>query len=334
MAYIHRKTIGNVNYYTLRVSVRKGDKVITRDLCSLGSDLSKVNIDELSKNYNKEIRKSYKTIKRFLDTESYLEQAKKIKHKQFDGLNSEQLLEIEATRIHHHKFLKLDVATQRDIYENFLIRFAVNSTSIEGNTITLKEAIRLFKEEIVPKDRTTREVFDLTNTKKVFFNLLEKKPEITTDLIIKVHDSLLENIDIRRGFRNHDIHILGQPFKPSPARYVKDDMSLLLDWYNSMKNKLHPFVLAVAFHHKMENIHPFSDGNGRTGRMIMNLILLKHDYPIFVIERKDRKKYLEAMNKADKSTSKSLKNFDSNYDTLIDFMTRQYAESYWDIFLF
>jgi Fic family protein len=334
MVYIHKKKIGDVTYYTLRISVRKGDKVIARDLCTLGTDLSKIDIDELSKKYAKEIRKSYKTINLFLSSEKYLEEARKIKHKKFDVISKEQLIEVEATKLHFDKFLKLEKQTQLDIYENFLIRFAVNSTSIEGNTITMSEAIRLFKEEIVPKDRTTREVFDLTNTKKVFFDLLEKKPEITMDLIIDVHDSLLENIDVRKGIRNHDIHILGQPFKPSPARYVADDLKILLQWYDSVKSKLHPFVLAVLFHHKLETIHPFSDGNGRTGRMIMNLILLKHKYPVFVIERKDRKNYLDAMNKADKATNKSIKNIDSNYDTLVGFMSKQYAESYWDVFLF
>lgn len=334
MAYIHKKKIGDTTYYTLRISVREKNKVIAKDLCSLGNDISKINIKQLEKNYKKEIRQSYRTIKRFLDSEFYLNKARQLKPKNIDFLEKEEVLELEATKLHYNKFLSLNKQSQLDFYKDFLIRFAVNSTSIEGNTITLKEAIKLFKEDIVPKDRTAREVFDLINTEKVFFKLIEEKPDLTLDIIIDIHDSLLENIDSRKGFRTHDISILGQPFKPSPAIYVKEDMVILLNWYNSMKNKLHPFLLACIFHHKLENIHPFSDGNGRTGRMIMNLILLKHDYPVFVIDRKDRKKYLDSLNKADKALKKKLVGVDSNYKDLMKFMFDQHKKSYWDIFLF
>ncbi len=63
MAYIHTKKIGDKKYYTLRISVRKDNKVVTRDLCNLGSDLSKIKLDSLEKKYKKEIRNSHKTIK-------------------------------------------------------------------------------------------------------------------------------------------------------------------------------------------------------------------------------------------------------------------------------
>ncbi len=335
MAYIHTKRIGDKNYYTLRISVREKGNVITRDLCNLGTDLSKIKIDQLEKKYKREIRKSYRTIKKFLETDYYLKKAKKVKLKKTEYFTKEQLENIEAIKLHFNsKFLKLDLLTQKEMYNGFLIQFAVNSTAIEGNTITLKEAQKLFKEEITPKNRTLKEVYDLTNTKKVVNYLMNEKPKLTLKLIVMVHDKLLENIDERIGFRTHDIHILGQPFKPSPARYVKADLELMLKWYNSNKKRIHPLALVTFFHHKFESIHPFSDGNGRTGRVIMNYILSSFNHPPMVISNRFRNRYLEAMNIADKAfkTRLTVTNL-KDYRDLLNFIYTQFKFSYWDNFL-
>ncbi|MBU0471909.1 MAG: Fic family protein [Nanoarchaeota archaeon] len=335
MAYIHKKKIGEKTYYTLRISVRIGEKVIAKDIEVLGTDISNIKIDDLEKKHSKEIRKSYYTIKKFLEKNRYEEELKNQKLKKQELLTTNQLIKIESTKKHYqNKFLKLHELTQKDILEIFLIRFAVNTTAIEGNTITLKEAIKLFKEDQIPKNHTTREVYDLTNTKKVFYELLETKQEINKQLMINIHDKLLDNIDERKGFRNHDIHIFGQPFKPTPTQFVRRDLDLLLEWYKKNKKQLHPLVLATLFHHKFESIHPFSDGNGRTGRMMMNLIMMQNDYPPIVIERRNRKEYLDAMSEADKATKKDLKSNKQEYLKLIEFTTEQLVKSYWDIFLF
>jgi len=335
MAYIHVKRIGDKKYYTLRVSIRQGDQVITKDIANLGSDPTKIKIEKLEKQYGQEIRKSYTTIKKFLDSNKYLEKVKKLKLKQDDYLTKTQLLEIEAIQSHHKsRFLKLDKLTQEEALENFSINFAVNSTAIEGNTITMKEAYLLLKEDIMPKNKKLREVHDLTNTKKVIEFLRRENPEIDQDLIIKIHDMLLENIDKREGLRNHDIRIFGQSFKPSPARYVKADLSILIKWYNENNDKLHPLVLATLSHHKFEKIHPFSDGNGRTGRMIMNHMISLAGYPPLVISRRFRKEYLKVMSDADKILEKGLTKVDlESYKSLIEFIVNQYRFSYWDIFL-
>ena len=116
-----------------------------------------------------------------------------------------------------------------------------------------------------------------------------------------VHDKLLENIDERKGYRTTDIRVIRSNFDASPSKYVKTDMDLLLKWYHNNKDKLCPLVLALVFHHKFEKIHPFMDGNGRTGRMIMNFILLKNKFPPMIIHKKTRKEYLESMREADMS---------------------------------
>jgi len=334
MAYIHVKRIGDKNYYTLRISIRKGNKVITKDLAYLGGDLSKVNIDDLIKKYGKEIRKSFHKIKKVLDSNYYIEKAGKLKPKKDEYFSKKQIIEIEAVKLHYSKeFSKLDELTKEESYEMFIINFAVNTTSMEGNTITFKEAYNLFKEDRAPK-KPLRDIYDLVNTKNVIEFLQKEKPEIDSNLIEIIHDLLLENIDNRKGFRNHEIRIFGQPFKPSPAKYVKVDIELLLRWFDENKNKIHPLALATFFHHKFENIHPFSDGNGRTGRVIMNYLLGQAGYPPLIISRIYRQEYLKAMNKADNSLKINLLNIDLAYYTdLINFIYSQFKMSYWDNFL-
>ena len=335
MVYIHVKKVRGKKYYTLRMSVRKGNKVITKDLYSLGDNLSKIDLDKLEKKYKGKIRKSYRTLKNFLDKNIYLEKAKKQKSKKDDYLSKEQQEEINAILLHYKsKFLKLHTLTQKEVFENFILNFAVNSTSIEGNTINLKEASDLFLRDKIPKNKTLREVYDLKNTRKIVLFLKEKSPKLNENLIIKIHDLLLENIDKRKGFRTHEIRIFGQPFKPSPARYVKSDIKILLDWYNKNKRELNPLVLATLFHHKFEKIHPFSDGNGRTGRVLMNFMLDLAGYPPTIITKRFRDDYISAMNKADKALTKSLINIDSkDYKELINFSILEFKGSYWDMFL-
>jgi len=212
-----------------------------------------------------------------------------------------------------------------------VIEFAFNTTSIEGNTITLQQAKNLLEEGKTPKNKTLREIYDLQNTEKVFFDIFNTNEELNHELIVKIHSGLMENIDPRRGYRKEDVHVFRAHFEATPFPYVLTDMNLLLKWYNENKKKLHPIVLATIFHHKFEKIHPFMDGNGRTGRMLLNYILLNNNYPPLVVHKKTRAEYLEALKKADKSSlTKFLK---EDYFSLVQFIADEMIISYWNIFL-
>ncbi|MGE0792675.1 MAG: Fic family protein [Candidatus Woesearchaeota archaeon] len=331
MVFIYKKTIGNEEYYYLRASSTKNGKQIVKDIAYLGNDFSKIKekLDELPAKYQKEIRKTYKTIHKFLEVNHYLEKIKEQKLKQDEFLSKDFLNSIESCKLHWEtKFQKLDVNSREEILNDFLIDFCYNTTSIEGNTITLKETEKLFVEHKTPKDRSLREIYDLQNTKKVFFDIFEKKLKINHKLIEKIHDDLLENVDVRKGYRTTDIRVTKSRFSSSPAQYVKTDMDLLLKWFDENK-KLHPLILASLFHHKFEKIHPFADGNGRTGRMLANLILLKNNYPPLIIRKKNRTKYLNALSKADEEDINSVE----NYSDLIKFMVKEYVDCYWNVFL-
>jgi len=173
MVYIYKKVIGNKEYYYLRVSEKKGNKLVTKDLAYLGSSIEEVKkaLDNLPQ-YKEKIRKTYKTIHNFLESNRYIEKIKNLKLKQ-DLFLGDKLSEIEACKLHYNQeFKKQDLNTRQEILKNFVIEFAYNTTSIEGNTINLQQAKNLLDNGKTPKNKTLREIYDLQNTEKVFFDLI------------------------------------------------------------------------------------------------------------------------------------------------------------------
>jgi len=97
------------------------------------------------------------------------------------------------------------------------------------------------------------------------------------------------------------------------------------------KDKFHPFVLVGIFHQKFEKIHPFYDGNGRTGRMLMNYMLLKNKYPPFFVRKSRRGEYLDTIGEGDKV---GINEGDPKYyKNLIKYLTEEMMYSYWNNFL-
>ncbi len=331
MAYVYKKKAGTKEYYYLRVSKRKGNKILAKDVAYLGSTLEEAR-KALDKLPAKTVRAAYKTITKFLESNTFLAQARKLKLKQTPYLPKDILEHVEACHLHWQKVVqKRDPRTREEQLKNYAIEFAFNTTSIEGNTITLKEAAKLLTEQITPKNRTLREVYDVQNTERVFFRLFENPCKLTHDAIIHLHQELMQNIDPRTGYRTGDVRVIHARFKATPTPYVKTDMDLLLKWYDDHKQTLHPFVLASVFHHKFEKIHPFFDGNGRTGRMLMNAILLHAHYPPAIIRKKSRPTYLDVLSKVDAA---GLEEKTPNiYKPLVKFTATEYTDTYWNNFL-
>lgn len=334
MVYLYKKIVKEKPYYYLRMSKRAGGKVISKDIAYLGSDISKIQpkISKLPDKYKLEIRKTYRNINKFIESEHYLNKVKDMKLKETPFLEKKLLEEVEAIKLHYNKvFQKLDDLTKKESYKGFLIDFAFNTTSLEGNTITLVEAQKLLTENLTPANRTLKEIHDLQNTESVFFELLGSKKKIGHKLIIDIHDNLLENIDARKGYRIHDTRVFRATFEASPYQYVKTDIDLLLEWFDQQKKEYHPLVIASMFHQKFEKIHPFADGNGRTGRIILNLMLMQSGYPPIIVRKSRRNDYLNAMSKANKVGLKdaSLKNFRD----LSNYLAEEMIDGYWSNFL-
>lgn len=172
------------------------------------------------------------------------------------------------------------------------------TTAIEGNTLTLNETYYLLTEGIVPK-KSLREINEIQNYKKVRFFINDYKGKLTIPFIKKLHSLIMNNIDYETAgqFRTKDnIIILGSNISSGLAATIKLYLQDLID-----SNDLHPFERAILFHYKFEVIHPFTDGNGRTGREILNFMLQKEGYPRFIISKESREMYLKALEHGNKN---------------------------------
>ncbi|MEK6895367.1 MAG: Fic family protein [Nanoarchaeota archaeon] len=187
-------------------------------------------------------------------------------------------------------------------YEAFCSLFTYDSTGIEGNTLTLSETSFLLFEGITPRDKSLREIHETLNHKKAFDYLVNYKGEITKEFILKIHELVVMNtlrqdlISQIGKYRTVQVFV-GRSIPPKPQD-VPDKMAGLLRWYSVNKNKVHPLVLASYFHTEFEKIHPFVDGNGRTGRLLMNFILHEHKYPMINIPKKRKFKYYQVLQEA------------------------------------
>ena len=188
-------------------------------------------------------------------------------------------------------------------YEAFIALFTYDSTNIEGNTFTLQETAQLLFEGITPR-KTLREINEIINHKEAFDYLLNKKSDISKKLILELHEivtknTLKEEIKEQIGiYRKVQVFIRGIKWLPSNPKQVPLDMAKLLSWYTKNKRRLHPLILSAYFHVHFEMIHPFVDGNGRVGRLLMNFILHKNNFPMINIPHEQKFRYYEFLEKA------------------------------------
>ena len=188
-------------------------------------------------------------------------------------------------------------------YEVFTSDFTYNSTAIEGNTFTLQETAQLLFEGITPR-KSIKEINEILNHKKAFDFILNYKGDITKEFICDLHkivvkDTLKEELKTQIGrFRNLQVYIRGTDWLPPKPEDVPKEIKSLLFWYSKNKNKLHPIIISAYFHIGFETIHPFVDGNGRTGRLLMNFILHKNNLPMINIPNSIKHKYYRALESA------------------------------------
>lgn len=174
----------------------------------------------------------------------------------------------------------------------------------EGNTLTLQETELVINRGLTIGNKSLKEHFEAINHKECI-NIIEKYVEKKEDLSIKVikeiHRIILKNIDdLQAGvFRITNVRILGAVHLPPDATKIERLMTEFIDWYYEMKYHIPIPELAALVQYKFVCIHPFIDGNGRTARLLMNLVLMQNGYPPAVILNLDRKKYYRVLRKAD-----------------------------------
>lgn len=194
----------------------------------------------------------------------------------------------------------------KKIKEALSIEWTYNSNSIEGNTLTLRETQMVLQEGITVKGKSLREHFEAKNHENALNHLYEmvgKKDEpFKGCTILMLHNYILRSIedDFAGRLRTGGVRISGANFVPPNALKVPDLLDELISFVNENPLNLNEIELATIFHHKFVWIHPFFDGNGRTVRLAMNLILMRKGFTPAIILSNDRKKYYSALNQANK----------------------------------
>ncbi len=201
----------------------------------------------------------------------------------------------------------LPASAVKKIREQFEIEMTYNSNAIEGNSLTLKETFLVINEGITIKGKPLKDHLEAKNHKEALdylYDLVSKNKNNTFSegLIRSFNQIIIQDIDKEWAgkYRNSEVIIMGAEYKPPQAIEVPNLMLDLTTWFKNNKNKLHPVELAAVVHYKLVAIHPFFDGNGRTARLLMNVILMGSGYPLAIILKNDRKKYYGVLAKADK----------------------------------
>jgi len=197
------------------------------------------------------------------------------------------------------------------IRESLSIEWTYNSNSIEGNSLTLRETQMVLQEGITVKGISLREHFEAYNHDKAIdylFSIINDDYVLRSIDILSLHSLVLRSIeeDFAGRLRNGGVRISGANFVPPNANKVSDLLDELIDFVNTNPLELNDIELAAVFHHKLVWIHPFFDGNGRTVRLSMNLLLMRCGFPPAIILKNDRKKYYEALNQANNGNYQKL----------------------------
>lgn len=234
-------------------------------------------------------------------------------------LTREEIEKIEEIKLNYKKVIKkLSKTSLKDLLDRFTANFTYESNALEGNSLTLKDVAIVMFENIAIKGKDLREIYETRNSRKVVELIIKNKFDINHEDIIKMHKMLVRDLNIQIGYKKVPNIIIGRRMQTTSPEKVYNEMTQLIKWYNENKDKIHPLKLITYFHGRFEQIHPFEDGNGRVGRFLINIILIKNKYPPLIIRKSQRIAYIKA-----------LENFDYKHlDTLERFILERFKETY------
>lgn len=270
--YVEKRKKGkSVKYYLVHSYREKGEVKKIRKY--LGIDLTKQELDKRKKETEKII----------------LDLIEELNTEIFDFvLSNEQLEKLneydKKMRIHHLEGIDWKQFTQDFVY---------NTNAIEGSTVQFNEVKEILEKK---KPAINDEEVETRNVAKAVEFIRTTKEDLSLDFLRKLHKLCFEGTKSFAGnFRNVQVVIRNSKGEivhaGTPVAQLKEALDDLISWYRENKEKFKPLILAAIMHNQFEHIHPFQDGNGRVGRLLMNFILLKNKYPPINIRLEDRAQY-------------------------------------------
>lgn len=286
MSYVRKQTIGGKQYFYLIKNIRLKQGAWKQFKRYLGKELPVGReLEKITADFEAGIKTATKSRFAFLaDHEVEF----------VDKINSQ----------FRQRYKKLNPSEQSDWDRNFLIVFTYNTNSIEGSTLTLKETYKLLEENISPK----KDYDDVAETKaaeKCLNSIREYAEEFDEKFLLGLHWEYFHESKpfIAGKYKARPNRVLNSKFETTPPELVRTDMKLFFEEFEKNMKKMHAIELAAFAHWKIEKIHPFQDGNGRIGRLIMNFVLLKNHYAMIDIKTKNKYSYYSALEKSDRQNS-------------------------------
>jgi Fic family protein len=283
--HLEIRTSGKKKKYYLAHSMRKGNRVRKLRLY-LGVDLSKKELETKRKHAEEVLKEKVKKYGVINDPF-------------YTALSPSELEELENLETRAElKVLHLD---EKD-WSKFGEAFAYDTNAIEGSTVTASEVVGILENKKWPKHKTKDEVSETYGVSDAIAYIRKTKIHISLGLIEKLHEIVFRNSKAFAGhFRSPGMEVAvvdssgNVIHRGALATEVVKLLKELINWYNKNKKEYPPLILATVVHNQLENIHPFQDGNGRVGRLILNNILLKHNLPPVNIELRNRREYYNAL---------------------------------------
>lgn len=210
----------------------------------------------------------------------------------------------------------LDRIALEKLQEHFRTHHIYHSSGIEGNRLTLQETSMVLKEGIDISGKPLKDSVEVKNLGIAFdflYELIKEDTGLTENYLKQLHSLIIgKDESLSPGeYRNIGVIISGSEHKPPEPFEVPIRMRELFDWIKENEDE-NPLIVASIAHHEMVKIHPFKDGNGRTARLLLNLILLRKGYPICNIRRDERPDYYNALSIAD----------EGEYEPIIEVVTK------------
>jgi Fic family protein len=255
-----KRTKGNTDYFYLQHSYRRDGKVITKE-----------------RYLGKEIPANLEEIKAKLTQDS-------------QNTLIEKLDEIRSNS--QKEWSKYPPSAKEREFTELAIAFTYNTNAIEGSTITQEETRLILEDQIAP-NKPLKDIRETEAHASVFQQTLKTENSLSTALLLNWHKEIFGQTkpDIAGKFRTYPVRV--GPYLAPDWEKIKPLMEQLMTFING--SDLHPVDVAVRAHYMFEKIHPFGDGNGRIGRLLMNHILWKNGYPMLIIEYAKRKSYYQAL---------------------------------------
>jgi len=213
-------------------------------------------------------------------------------------------------------------ASAKDQYiESFMIRFTYNTNRIEGSTLTLKETADLLDEQITPHNKPLKDIKEAEAHKKVFYEMLNHDKELNLQTVLDWHRLLFagSNTEIAGNIRKHPVAIARSKVELPPPLELETLLHEFFTWYRKNKDRLNPVIFAALVHLKFVTIHPFSDGNGRISRLMMNFVLKRNRYPMLNVEYTNRNAYYNALERS-QTTHKD--------NIFVNYIIKRYLKAY------